>query len=213
MHRSATDVELAEISSDSSIELQADVSAIGGIEYQRKRRKRATTAQLVLLERHFASDTLPSNDTRAALAERLGMSPRRVQIWFQNKRAKNKRIQRETQQHRQSSEDAMSSRIPTEHPITIRGSTLLSIVQAAAPSMNPIPSVADSSVWPQQRTLPSLSELHLAAAVEPRRMDSPIMLPPLRNLTDQPQTSTALGNVTTLFSRPQYYLLVKALVH
>lgn len=181
------------------------------MEYQRKRRKRATSAQLALLERHFASDTLPSNDTRAALAERLGMSPRRVQIWFQNKRAKNKRIQRETQQHRQSSEEALSSRIPAEHPITIRGSSLLSIAQAAAPSPHPAPSATDSSGWPQQRTLPSLAELHLAA-VEPRRVESPIKLPPLRNVSDQPLTSAALGNVMIPFSRPAYFQ-AKALVH
>ncbi len=45
-----------------------------------------------MLERYFEVDKMPTQQAREDLAKKLGMSSRRVQIWFQNKRAKIKRI-------------------------------------------------------------------------------------------------------------------------
>jgi hypothetical protein len=57
----------------------------------KKKRRRTTPDQLDILEQYFQRDAMPSQQTRLEIAERLGMTMRRVQIWFQNKRAKLKR--------------------------------------------------------------------------------------------------------------------------
>jgi len=54
-------------------------------------RKRVTTEQLAILERAFECGMIPDQETRRRLAERLGFTERRVQIWFQNRRAKMKK--------------------------------------------------------------------------------------------------------------------------
>jgi len=57
----------------------------------KKKRQRTNPDQLAILEQIFQTDKMPSQQTRIQLADQLGMSSRRVQIWFQNKRAKVKR--------------------------------------------------------------------------------------------------------------------------
>ncbi|KAL1924943.1 uncharacterized protein VTP21DRAFT_4597 [Calcarisporiella thermophila] len=55
-----------------------------------RKRTRASPEQLAVLEDVFATNSSPNSKIREMLAERLGMSERSVQIWFQNRRAKNK---------------------------------------------------------------------------------------------------------------------------
>eukprot|EP01133_Synstelium_polycarpum_P010261 gene10261-11966_t len=57
----------------------------------KKKRQRTSPEQLAILEQIFETDKMPSQQIRIRLANQLGMSSRRVQIWFQNKRAKVKR--------------------------------------------------------------------------------------------------------------------------
>jgi len=57
----------------------------------KKKRQRTSPDQLAILETIFQTDKMPNQQTRVQLADQLGMSSRRVQIWFQNKRAKVKR--------------------------------------------------------------------------------------------------------------------------
>ncbi|KAJ9083894.1 hypothetical protein DSO57_1029895 [Entomophthora muscae] len=52
----------------------------------KSRRCRANQTQLTILNRIFRTTGFPSTQLRAALALQLGMSPRTIQIWFQNKR-------------------------------------------------------------------------------------------------------------------------------
>lgn len=59
--------------------------------FNKKKRQRTSPDQLAILEEMFETDKMPNQQTRVHLADRLGMSSRRVQIWFQNKRAKVKR--------------------------------------------------------------------------------------------------------------------------
>lgn len=63
-----------------------------------KKRNRTTPEQLALLEEVFAKNTTPNAATREALAEKLDMTPRSVQIWFQNRRAKVKLLDRKSHQ-------------------------------------------------------------------------------------------------------------------
>ncbi|KAI5181255.1 hypothetical protein NEOKW01_1474 [Nematocida sp. AWRm80] len=53
-----------------------------------KPRKRTSKEQLEVLEKTFETNIKPDAALRKSLASRLGMTPRSVQVWFQNKRAK-----------------------------------------------------------------------------------------------------------------------------
>jgi len=59
---------------------------------QPKKRQRTSPSQLEVLEKIYQQEKLPSSDLRKELAVKLKMTPRRVQVWFQNKRAKEKRM-------------------------------------------------------------------------------------------------------------------------
>lgn len=64
-----------------------DLRPIGTI-----KKRRASQQQVSVLEQFFANDPLPSSASQRALAEAVGMSQRSVQLWFQNKRAKLRRL-------------------------------------------------------------------------------------------------------------------------
>ncbi|OIR59161.1 MAG: homeodomain-containing protein [Amphiamblys sp. WSBS2006] len=56
-----------------------------------RRRKKTTDDQLDELERVFQVSEKPTSEVRKELGERLNMTPRCVQVWFQNRRAKKKK--------------------------------------------------------------------------------------------------------------------------
>ncbi|SAM04228.1 hypothetical protein [Absidia glauca] len=58
-----------------------------------KHRRRISSDQCSILETEYLINTKPNATKRHQLADRLGMTPRTVQIWFQNKRAKAKQQQ------------------------------------------------------------------------------------------------------------------------
>ncbi|KAJ3271652.1 hypothetical protein HK104_004652 [Borealophlyctis nickersoniae] len=58
-----------------------DASIIG-----KKRRRRTTQEELDVLEAHFKENPLPNSQQREKLAKDTGMTPRAVQVWFQNRR-------------------------------------------------------------------------------------------------------------------------------
>eukprot|EP01121_Diplochlamys_sp_Union-15-3_P007449 TRINITY_DN1892_c0_g1_i4.p1 TRINITY_DN1892_c0_g1~~TRINITY_DN1892_c0_g1_i4.p1 ORF type:complete len:246 (+),score=24.12 TRINITY_DN1892_c0_g1_i4:130-867(+) len=59
-----------------------------------KRRCRTSPEQLKILESVYQGVITPNKELRERLAQRLNMTARRVQIWFQNKRAKEKRLKK-----------------------------------------------------------------------------------------------------------------------
>lgn len=56
--------------------------------FEVKHRRRTTKTQYKLLERVFQEINNPPASLRRQLAARIGMTPRSVQVWFQNRRAK-----------------------------------------------------------------------------------------------------------------------------
>ncbi|KAJ2396639.1 hypothetical protein GGI23_003834, partial [Coemansia sp. RSA 2559] len=60
--------------------------------YHVKHRRRTSKDQLALLEGTFKTTPKPSSELRKQLASALHMSAREVQIWFQNRRAKQKNM-------------------------------------------------------------------------------------------------------------------------
>jgi len=61
-----------------------------------KKRQRTTPEQLRILEEVYTKEKMPNQSLRENLGKQLGMTSRRVQIWFQNKRAKEKRMKNDT---------------------------------------------------------------------------------------------------------------------
>lgn len=59
-------------------------------EAPKKKRTRTSTEQLRILQKAFQTDPMPNSTARVALSKKLGMSSRAVQVWFQNRRAKEK---------------------------------------------------------------------------------------------------------------------------
>jgi hypothetical protein len=62
----------------------------------KQKRKRPTKEQRSILEEFYEIEgKFPSKERKLELAESLNMNPRRIQIWFQNKRAKDQRLKKE----------------------------------------------------------------------------------------------------------------------
>ncbi|KAJ2881531.1 hypothetical protein FB639_002595 [Coemansia asiatica] len=93
-------LSLGQESNTSSKESASGASASGGRQSTKssssshRKRARATSEQVTVLESVFMVNRSPASRLREDLAARLGMAPRQVQVWFQNRRAKEKTQQR-----------------------------------------------------------------------------------------------------------------------
>lgn len=76
-------------SSDSST-----MSSTGGSEAGYIRRRRYTQEELRVLMRSFRRNPKPCHAVKERLAERLGTTYKRINIWFQNQRARERRQRR-----------------------------------------------------------------------------------------------------------------------
>lgn len=102
-----------------------------------KRRHRTSAEQLRILEMTYAGNKVPNQELRKDLALQLGMTTRRVQIWFQNKRAKEKRVKAQAQQTK-SVPMSLPASLPTSPvsspPATRPGSLSAAVVPSTLPS-------------------------------------------------------------------------------
>lgn len=81
-------------SSTETAVLQTDSPLLGDGEQQRRpKRCKISREQLAVLISSFEEEPLPNFDQRQGLAKLLGMTPRSVQIWFQNRRQRLKPMQ------------------------------------------------------------------------------------------------------------------------
>lgn len=78
-----------------------------------RKRTRATAEQLAILEETFAVNVSPNSKLRKQLAEKLKMNERSIQIWFQNRRAKVKHMQKRA--HIQMHQAAMRAQFYDHH--------------------------------------------------------------------------------------------------
>lgn len=74
----------------------------------RKKRCKTTEEQLKILQKAFQTDPIPNAQARIILSKKLGMSARAVQVWFQNRRAKEKQNMKR-QEKRRKMTDSVSS--------------------------------------------------------------------------------------------------------
>merc|ERR1711915_327203 len=73
--------------------------------FEVKHRKKTSKTQLKILEKTFESNKKPDSALRNQLSEQLGMTPRSVQVWFQNRRAKQKKTKNKLKYHSTEAHD------------------------------------------------------------------------------------------------------------
>lgn len=86
-----------------------------------KKRQRATTHQLNILKSEFEINQTPNAKVREEIGRRIDMTERSVQIWFQNKRAKNKMLAK-----KQCTSFPQNIQFTMDTPYFITGSNILS---------------------------------------------------------------------------------------
>lgn len=90
IHELLADVEDGARESEGTPDDGDDAHSIGGA--SKKRSRTLTTAhQTAVLNSLLATTRFPSTETREEIGQQIGMSSRRVQIWFQNRRQSQKR--------------------------------------------------------------------------------------------------------------------------
>jgi hypothetical protein len=112
-----------------------------------KHRKRTTSAQLKILEGVFKRDTKPNAALRNELAAQLDMTARGVQVWFQNRRAKEKNKAGKSA----AAKDTDESKEPATETILLPQSTL----------PRDLPELGDSSSQESSPTGASPPQLHV----------------------------------------------------
>ncbi|KAK9759754.1 Short stature homeobox protein 2 [Basidiobolus ranarum] len=70
---------------------EATVSVHNGGRAVKAKRKRANPHQIKMLNQILSRNNFPSKELREKIAQKVGMHPRSVQIWFQNKRQEMKK--------------------------------------------------------------------------------------------------------------------------
>ncbi|KAF9999003.1 hypothetical protein BGZ79_007353 [Entomortierella chlamydospora] len=110
-------------------------TAVSG--HPRKRRRRTNREELEILEDAFARNLLPDAATRQELGDRLGMSVRAVQIWFQNRRQtlRKKSISSSGVHNPGSEEDMSRSDAESAHSLCRRSSG--DSAMSLSPTLNP----------------------------------------------------------------------------
>ncbi|KAL4074227.1 hypothetical protein J3A83DRAFT_2701344 [Scleroderma citrinum] len=108
-----------------------------------KHRKRTSRAQLKVLEEVFRKDTKPNAALRKKLAAELDMGPRAVQVWFQNRRAKDKQLRKRAEGHldqeKPLSPQATNPSSPNDSPQDESTATEIPTDTAQEPVSSPAP--------------------------------------------------------------------------
>lgn len=94
--------------------------------FEIKHRRRTSKGQFKILEKAFIDNPKPNAKIRQGLAESLSMTPRGVQVWFQNRRAKAKQQQQQQQQeqYKKNHDDIDNLRVSSS-PIVLSSSGMV----------------------------------------------------------------------------------------
>ncbi|GJJ06328.1 hypothetical protein Clacol_000519 [Clathrus columnatus] len=120
-----------------------------------KHRRRTTPEQLKVLEETFKTDPKPNPALRKQLSLRLGMTPRVLQVWFQNRRMKVKRlVKKQTDQNSNSFTEAVSATTNNAVAEDLQQDGLLSSPGSPS-SATPGPEISSAPVSASTPTPPS----------------------------------------------------------
>ncbi|GAA6009314.1 hypothetical protein JCM10207_004347 [Rhodosporidiobolus poonsookiae] len=103
-----------------------------------KHRRRTSPPQLKVLEYHFDINPKPDVTTRKALSEQLDMTPREVQVWFQNRRAKVKKLREKAEREAQAAAAEDAARRP-EDANAIASTSGINMLHAPAGELPALP--------------------------------------------------------------------------
>ncbi|CDH58597.1 predicted protein [Lichtheimia corymbifera JMRC:FSU:9682] len=122
------------------------------------KRKRASPSQLAVLNQVFNQTYFPSTELRNELGKQLGMNPRTVQIWFQNKRQALRARDRacRQQQHLTTTTAPMSPPLSPNHAISLPP-LRLTLASSSSPSF---PCHSPISTLPSPSSMVDLNPLH-----------------------------------------------------
>ncbi|ELA47861.1 hypothetical protein VCUG_00703 [Vavraia culicis subsp. floridensis] len=92
----------------------------------KRKRTKLTEEQLGILEKSYRTNHHPPSETKESVAAKIGIPMKNVQIWFQNRRAKDKNIKEyivaESKRRHEESYSTLNRRIDTD--FMIRGSSV-----------------------------------------------------------------------------------------
>ncbi|KAL4629402.1 hypothetical protein GN956_G16914 [Arapaima gigas] len=108
---------------------------------KKKTRTLYTTDQLEELERLFREDHYPDSDKRKEIAATIGVTPQRIMVWFQNRRAKWRKAEKTgTKQDRRQTGGVRGSHAPTPAQLNVSAPPARPIVHTApGPRLAPQP--------------------------------------------------------------------------
>jgi hypothetical protein len=164
----------------------------------KKKRQRTSPDQLAILEQIFQTDKMPNQQTRVQLADQLGMSSRRVQIWFQNKRAK---VKRSVSKH-----DADCA---SPNSLNTSSSSIASPSSPGSSDESPILSPSSPAVVTIQPPPLQLDALGISAATITELAASivfPTTATPSTPITPSPVDTAAQLKLQLQFSRPSPFI-------
>ncbi|OAD07885.1 Homeodomain-like DNA binding domain-containing transcription factor [Mucor lusitanicus CBS 277.49] len=114
--------------------------------FEIKHRRRTSRAQFKVLEKTFLENPKPNAAVRRWLAQKLVMTPRGVQVWFQNRRAKEKSVNAKSTE---SANKNTSTTATTTAPQTASSSSSFSSFSpSSSVSSSPTPAIMTFSTTP-----------------------------------------------------------------
>ncbi|XP_043935805.1 homeotic protein proboscipedia-like [Protopterus annectens] len=176
---------------------------------KKKTRTLYSAEQLEELERMFEEDHYPDGDKRKEIAVSVGVTPQRIMVWFQNRRAKwrkvEKNILKPTKKYTSATSDAATTRTLEQarvHPASIRAPVMPS-------SVNPIHTQpAFLKMASQSGMLPSILGTGTLSGSGASHMVSSAATTVPGNASSTSSSSTSIPQGYSLDTRPDCMLTI-----